>query len=315
LIYNPTLVETEVNNFWSKHLVYAAHSLYFNTVGDYENYHESNEKIVNLFESKPKFICDRLNLYVLSLNNLCNSKIETERYNEITAVIHKLRSIPENYNITIHRNTQANIIFYTTRIEVVCYLIKGEFEKAKKIIEEAQTDIEKNRAFVAKSGELTFYFDAAYTYFIIGEHHNCLKWLNRILNDSEIKVREELHSISKIVSLIVHFELGNSSLMDYLIRSTWAKMQKHDKLFPIERVMIEFFRQTLKMTKRKMLLPEYLSVYAELQQMLNNPYEKKVFEYFDFVSWVESKIYDKAFKEVLLLKIEENRNAKKQCDH
>ncbi len=302
LVYKPILLESKVKNFWSKHLMYVAHSLYFNTIGDYESYHECNEKIVNLFESKPQFIRDRPNLYVVSLNNLCNSKIETERYNEITAVINKLRSIPENYNITIHRNTQANIVFYSTRIEVVCYLIKGEFEKAKKIIEEAQTDIKKNRAFVAKSGELTFYFDAAYTYFINGEHHNCLKWLNQILNDSEIKVREELHSISKIFSLIVHFELGNFALIDYIIRSTYGQMLKQDKLFPIEHVMIKFFRETLKMSKRKMLLPEYLHTHKKLEQMLNDPYEKKVFDYFDFISWVKSKIDEKTFREVLLLK-------------
>jgi tetratricopeptide (TPR) repeat protein len=311
LVYNPILFESKVKNFWSKHLVYVAHSLYFNTVGDYESYHESNEKIVDLFESKPQFICDRPNLYVISLNNFCNAKIETERYNEITAVINKLRSVPETYNITIHRNTQANIVFDTNDIEVVCCLKKGEFEKAKKIIEEAQTDIEKNKAFVAKSRELNFYYDAAYTYFIIGQHHNCLKWLNRILNDSEIKVREELHSISKIFSLIVHFELGNFSLIDYIIRSTYGQMLKHDKLFPIEHVMIKFFRETLKMTKRKNLLPEYLHTRTKLQQMLNDPYEKKVFDYFDFMAWIECKVEEKTFKEVLLWKIKEKKNVKK----
>ncbi len=303
LVYNPIISESKTENFWSTHLIYAAYSVYFSIIDDNKNYHAYNQKIVDLFEGKSLFISERPNFYIIALNNLCNAKLKTGKYDEVKAVIEKIRAIPDKYSVSLNRNTLANIIFDTTDIEVVCCLNKGEFEQGRNIIERNIKEVEKNKYFVTKSVELSFYFNAAYTYFILGQHDQCIKWLNKILNDTETEVRQELHNISNIFSLIVHFELGNFSLVDYLIRSTCGEILKHDELYPIENVMISFFTKSLKITKRKNISNEYLSTHLKLQQMIEDPYTKKILEYFDFMSWVESKIENKPFNFILQKKI------------
>jgi hypothetical protein len=44
----------------------------------------------------------------------------------------------------------------------------------------------------------------------------------------------------------------------------------------------------------------YGQLASDLNALLDNPYERSVFEYFDFLSWAKSKEEGKKFKEIVM---------------
>ena len=47
------------------------------------------------------------------------------------------------------------------------------------------------------------------------------------------------------------------------------------------------------------LVPAFRDLKAELEEIFKNPFENKALDLFDFISWLESKIENRAFAEVV----------------
>ena len=67
--------------------------------------------------------------------------------------------------------------------------------------------------------------------------------------------RKDLQSLARILNLIIHYELGNTVLLDSLLRSTYRYLNKENRLSEIEKKFINFFKEATqpksKNTKQK----------------------------------------------------------------
>ena len=53
-----------------------------------------------------------------------------------------------------------------------------------------------------------------------------LKWINKMLNDNEQHLRQDIFSFSRLFSLIIHFELEHYDLLEYMLKSIGRFYQK-----------------------------------------------------------------------------------------
>ena len=111
------------------------------------------------------------------------------------------------------------------------------------------------------------------------------------MNDREIDIRPDIHCFARIFNLIVHYELGNDELLEYLGKSTSRLLTKRQRLYKVETALLNFFQKTLpKIIGQKELDLAFKDLKKELEQIFKDPFERKALEYFDFISWLESKI-------------------------
>ena len=59
--------------------------------------------------------------------------------------------------------------------------------------------------------------------------------------------------------------------------------------------------------EKKKLIKAFTEIKLKLVQLFKNPYERKVLEYFDFISWLESKIEKRSFAEIVKEKAESKK--------
>jgi len=119
------------------------------------------------------------------------------------------------------------------------------------------------------------------------------------LNDKEAEARFADFQYSKIYLMIVHYELNNFDYLEYLIKSTYYYFLKSGSMGKFERTIFRFLRKLTNVTEEKGLK----NAFSELKEVLLNikeePSVKNALKYFDFISWLESKIEKRSFAELV----------------
>jgi hypothetical protein len=132
---------------------------------------------------------------------------------------------------------------------------------------------------------------------------NSLRWLNKVLNDNESNLRQDVYSFARLFSLVIHYELENYDLLDYMVKSTGRFYQKRRKEYGIEYkfegIFLKYIKKLAKASDNKdKQLTIFTNLKAEMQIVVTEKYEKVALNYFDFISWVDSKIESRPFMEI-----------------
>ncbi|MCC6866377.1 MAG: hypothetical protein IT280_09495 [Ignavibacteria bacterium] len=154
--------------------------------------------------------------------------------------------------------------------------------------------------------KVTEYFflasNAAYSEFICGNIENSLKWNNIALDEKDKIISYKAVTMVLILNLIIHFELGNYDLLEYKLISTYRYLIRKKRLFEYEKIIIHFIKNLVKNYTIKELNDNFQWVQKKLKSISEDENERAAFEDFDIISWLESKITNKPFMEVLINK-------------
>ena len=123
-----------------------------------------------------------------------------------------------------------------------------------------------------------------------------------ILNDTAINSVEDLHASTRLMTMILQFELGRSEMLEYLARSTYRYLNKLEGLYAFEEIMLTFMK---KFSKNDLLRRDkdiFIKLKADLMTVSYEPGERNALSTLDLISWVESKISDQPLHELLKAK-------------
>ena len=148
----------------------------------------------------------------------------------------------------------------------------------------------------------------------MGDYNNAVLNLNKILNSPVYNVRIDLHCSAWILQLITHYELGNIDFVRYKIKYVKKFLAKRKQLYQSETILLDFFKKKLlKTNTKKTLTKSFKALLIQMKALLKNPIEQKGFDYFDFISWIESKIKNKTFGEVVRGKVVKKARRKQEA--
>lgn len=129
---------------------------------------------------------------------------------------------------------------------------------------------------------------------------SALDWLNKILNNKEVADFDYLYAAAKIFNLILHYELGNIVLLDYIVRSTYRYLKQRARLYRFEKLLLQFIKNKApKITDRASLKSALKKIKEEFIAITVEEKERKVLEYFDFIAWLDSKLQDRPFADII----------------
>ena len=294
----PILKNEELpSSFQSKKYFYAIYFLYYEVVNNMKEAYISCKKFLDLMEALPHQLEEEATQYIATLHNLLFCMKKLKKYEELINTIPKLRSMLKKF--PEYENTHWNILIYTHNIEFSIYLDTGQFQKAEKILTEIEALLQSQKNS-RLSFELSFNLNKALFYFGNNDYHKAISCINFILNKKKADVLEDHYSFAKIFSLILHFERGNIELLPYLIRSVYRYLLRKNKLYIIESVFLEFIRTKLFLiNNKKDFIEAFQSLREKLIIVFENPLETIFLEFFDIISWLESKIEGRPFGEIL----------------
>jgi hypothetical protein len=152
---------------------------------------------------------------------------------------------------------------------------------------------------INKENKLLFHYHIATIYFGAGEFKDALHWINNVLNDNEQSLRQDIYAFSRLLNLIVHYELGNHDLLEYIIKSTVRFLNKKEKDYKVESVIVKHLRKLVKITLDGDRKEAYVTMKSDLEVLFENPVERVLLDYFDILSWLEGKILGVSFTDAV----------------
>ncbi len=269
---------------------------YFFLTGELEKCYEHIRQQVQMFEQLPKIQRKgRINKrYASTIINMYIVQRHLKLHQEGLASLQKLREIPGN---SIAQ--KARLVTRSYNLELDLYVSTGQFSRAAQNMHAFEDAFDKYEEYIENQHRLGIFFNLAYVYFGAGHYEQALEWINRLLNDPELKIREDIHCFGRILNLFIHYELGNDKLLEYIVQSTYRYLSKRKRLFKVESIILKFLKKYPDWVSRSELLDGFVELHEDLLKLRQDEYERRAFEYFDFTSWLESKLQDTDFESVV----------------
>jgi tetratricopeptide (TPR) repeat protein len=178
------------------------------------------------------------------------------------------------------------------------HFMEGTFKEGLPLVSETLEGLRKHKSRIDEHHVMVFYYKIASLYFGIGEYDKCISYLNKIITNKSLQMREDLLCFSRILNLVAHYEAGLDYNLESLIKSTYRFLIKMEDLYLVQKEMIKFLKllgdiypQDIKMA--------FKQLHAKLKVFENDPYEKRAFLYLDVLSWLESKIENKSVESII----------------
>ena len=198
---------------------------------------------------------------------------------------------------------QLNLFSLPNNAELLAYCYSGEYKKAiDEVIPATIQGIEKYDGKLSNESVLLLYYNISRVYFGAGEYKLALKYNNMVLNSNEPILRQDVFTFARLVNLIIHYELGNYDLLEYTIKSTKRFVAKSQRNYQFESVFLKHIKKLVRAKSPDDSIKLFAQFKADLIHVMEDHYENAANRYFDFMTWIDTKIQKKSYADVLKTK-------------
>ena len=264
--------------------------------GNFEAASKWTGNVLKLFSEFPHMKQEKKKTFSVAVQNHLIINNYLDRYDGLDAI---LKSLDE---IKADTPQLKNRVFYITRNMLMGTCVHvGDYERALKLMKEISVKHKKGEVeFLNRQQEIVFNFSSALALFGSARYKEANVLVNKVISDSNEQLRLDIQSFARIFNIIIQFESGKQELLEYSVRSTYRFLAKKKKVYQTEKVIMDFLRKTAPIINSKLKQTEaFTELYASLLPLSKKKNEKQFFQFFDFISWLESKLSGKEMGMVL----------------
>jgi hypothetical protein len=274
-------------SFFGKAYLHQSYCWYYYIQLDFPSYFAHAQKWVNLFIHHPKVKEEDPLLYVKAIHNLLNALFIIGKEDRLKQEIERLEEVYQEAGQHQNLEIQTFIYLYTAKINY--HFLTGTFSKGLKIIPEIEKGLKEYQRYIDTHRIMIFHFKIACLYFGAGNNENCILYLNKIINLKVGHLRTDIQCFARLLHLIAHYELGNTDILEHLIKSVYRFLSKMDSLDEVQLQILRFLRRSLT-SRPKDLIHSFTELKDKLENISESKYARRSYQYLDIVSWLESKI-------------------------
>jgi len=294
----PRFEEQELS-FNEKLNLYNVYVAYYLFIQDFDKAYAYAKKWVGLFEHNQEMITLKTIMYIRGIHSLMIAQNKLMKYSEFVASTQKLKDVYNISGIELNENIRAMLFKYITIHEINRHFLTGDFSGGISLVSKIERDLDQFVDKLGKHSTIIFYYKIACMYVGDSNHKMAVYWLQKIINEQNVDLREDVHCFARILNLISHFELGNTDIIDYYIKSTYRFLLAKDDLNHYQKYILRFLKNLTRETTDSELVKRFEDLRSQLLTLIDNPYESRSFSYFDIISWLESKIQKRTVQEVI----------------
>lgn len=283
--------ESKAICYKSKEMYFFITATYFFINGDLQNAYTQGLRSLEFLTPNLGRLTS-IAIYSARLSNFCEVCLRMKKYEECAAYLEKLKNIETTSILEKSKN------FYRYHdLSLRLNISKGDFEKAIALVPAIDEGSQLYAQNIHTGRLINMQYYIAYAYFGMNEFRTSLRWIHKIIS-SKTDLRSDLLGFARLINLILHIELNNQLQLEYVLKSTYSYFSKRERLYKLEDLLLKFLKKHLKPMNAKGQRIAFTALRVELLELLKEPAEQHSLEYFDFISWLESKIEKKQFMEV-----------------
>ena len=284
--------------FDSQYLIYHFESAYyFSILNQQESLRILKENMNHFNENKAKRK-EYPNRYFSILTNIIHLESKFGNMKAVHPYLNELKALPHQLKSKLTNDLSIKFFSSINSIELKILNQEGQYKKATQLAQGIEEGISKYGNEITPSRKAYLAFNLSIAYFGMEDFNTSLKWINVILNAREIDGKEDIVSFAHLMNLLIHFELNNTDLLPYAIKSTRRFLSKRKRTFQFETIFLKHLTKISNAENRFERERILYDIEEEIRELKTDPFESVAFEYFDFHLWLTAKMKNKPFSVV-----------------
>lgn len=269
---------------------------------DGEKIFEASSGDVKNFEENPHFIAAIPKQYIISLSNLLDSCANKIKYNDVfDEYMLKITKVLDSYSFDPEFIAKERLLVYIIKCKV--YSLRGNLQNLKLVRQELKDQYDATNKKGYKTPDLDIYVhDNLMRSALITEDFSiALESYNDILQLHLGDYREDLQMETRLLGLILHFELGNWLLLESMVRSALRLLLRKHSHFKLGKLFLETIKKCVCLKQQPnhqendiLLLLQQLKLDA-----LSITSKKRLADYIIFIGWIDSKLTKKSIAQCI----------------
>jgi tetratricopeptide (TPR) repeat protein len=300
---NQKLIELPISRnriamgFFEKVYFYQCHVWHSYIAQNWKNYYRYAYKWVDLFENEPIMKINDTSLYLKGIHNLLNALFMTLDHERLSKILNNTELYITKHADSLDENTRTLAFHHIYSAKINKHFLEGSFTEGVKLIPEIEDQLKEFSKTLDEHRILIFYYKIACLYFGSGNFDKAIDYLNKIINLKTGNLRTDIQCFARMLHLISHYEKGHFALLEYLIKSVYRFLLKNGDMSGVMQEVLKFLKKSL-FIKQKDLREEFRDLKNKLEEIAQNPFERRSFVYLDIIAWLESKVDGKTVEQV-----------------
>ncbi len=290
--------ESSALSFRANYFFYLIKAICYRYLGDMEKSYENSQKRIAMFESVP-MVSSQMKRYINALHQMAGIQNSLGKFADSLQSIRKIRDIAKLHPQFAKSIPPEMPFTYSVITETDLYLRISDYKTGVAQIPRIEAELKKFKHTLHKHLQYILYYNITLLCFGTENYHKALNWLNKILNENKDDYALDLICASKILFLIIHIELGNDDLLEYAAQSTHRYLTTRKRKYKVESIFLDLLNIILNPSRKKEMITLLGEILVQFKQLKSDPYEQGAFELFDYISWIESKIENRPFADIV----------------
>ncbi|WP_194766741.1 hypothetical protein [Tamlana sp. I1] len=292
--FNARLPKFDIHElgFREKLWLYKARLWYSFLTQDFLACYKYSKKWVELFYQNKDMILLNPVFFLRGNHYLLESLYYLRQYDKFKFALSRFEAIIQEKWFPLDDNIDGLSFLFIYNNKFNLHFIEGSFDEGLPLVDEVLERLKKYKDRIDEHHIMVFYYKIASMYFGAGDNRKCIYYLEKIISNKSLQMREDLLCFSRILNLVAHYEAGLDYNLDVLIRSTYKFLIKMEDLYEVQKEFIKFLRGLGDIYPHE-VRNEFIKLHRKLKEYENDPYQSRAFLYLDIISWLESKIENK----------------------
>lgn len=221
--------------------------------------------------------------YVIILANLLAACHYLGRYDDMPALIDEIGAVSPGHPaeaIEIRHNHGYYRLLHAMNAH--------QWDAVPAAIAELEAVLKAHSGVINQARLLAIRYNIAIAHFFLEQHSPALHALNAILHDQQSQHRLDIQQATRLMQAVVHFQLGNHDLLDYLLRSVRRYLQARGALHEFEETLISGLKRLAGNPTER--LPILTRLQAQLAHLREGPQNAEAPGLQEVQYWVQAQI-------------------------
>jgi hypothetical protein len=288
----------QAEGFFEQLYLYQSYCWYAFISQDFLLHYRYARRWADLFKAHPQMLRIEAPYYIKAMHNLLLAHFMLRNQRGFETDMQQFEAFAGSEDAQFNENVQVQTKIYGYIAKLNGHFLAGDFEGGIALVPDLEAFLGQYAAQTDRHRELVFYYKIACLYFGNGDHARSIDYLHRIIH-WKVDLRSDLQCYARLLHLIAHYELGNYTILEHLIKSVYRFMAKMEHLSVVEEEIFRFIRRSFALTSKAQIKSALAQLLERLRKYENNPYEGRSFMYLDVIGWLESKVTGRTIAEVL----------------
>ncbi len=218
-----------------------------------------------------------------SLEFYITSALKLKNFKEAKSVYSRLKKLIGN-----SRDIDLTVTGYDIRLSE--YIENENTKEGDLLIPEIEDFFKRHSGKILVNTENYFKFNIAKYYLAAGNFLQARRVINEFLSNRYSKLTPEFESYSRILNILIHYELGSYSLLKYLIPATKKFLIGKKKYFKFESEIFKSINKLAALENGAGAGKIYRELFKKILQLKKDKYERNAFFYIEAEKWIGKKL-------------------------